>query len=60
MNATNVQAALVAILSEVIDYPKTRPYSPDSYLPAHLVQQACAALAAAGFDVSSLQNTDRA
>jgi len=50
-----VQAALVAILAEVIDYPKQRPYSSDSYLPAHLVEQASAALAAAGFDVASLQ-----
>ena len=60
MTTTSLQAALVAILCEVIDCPKTRPYSPDSYLPAHLVQLACAALAAAGFDVSSLQTTDRA
>lgn len=58
MTTTSVQAALVAILCEVIDYPKTRPYSSDSYLPAHLVEQASAALAAAGFDVSSLQTTD--
>jgi len=50
-----VQAALVAILAEVIDYPKKRPYSPDSFLPAHLVEQASAALAGAGFDVASLQ-----
>jgi hypothetical protein len=50
-----VQAALVAILAEVVDHPKKRPYSADSYLPARLVEQARTALALAGFDVASLQ-----
>lgn len=58
MSATEaVQAALVAILAEVIEYPKKRPYSPDSYLPARLVEQARIALAGAGFDVATLQTT---
>lgn len=52
-----VQAALVAILAEVIDYPRQRPYSSDSHLPHHLIEQACTALVAAGFDVASLQTT---
>ncbi|MBS3996112.1 MAG: hypothetical protein KGZ67_02055 [Hydrogenophaga sp.] len=56
-SSSAVQAALVAILAEVIEYPRQRPHSSDSHLPAHLVEQACTALAAAGFDVASLQTT---
>lgn len=37
-----IEAALRAILSEV--QPGQRPYSSDSYLPAHLIEQAQAAL----------------
>jgi len=54
-NTEAVQAALVAILAEVVDCPRKRPYSPDSYLPARLVEQARTALVGAGFDVASLQ-----
>lgn len=41
---TTVENALRAILAEVTD--GTRPYSGDSYLPHHIVDQARAALAA--------------
>lgn len=51
----DVQAALVAILAEVIDYPRQRQYGSDSHWPPHLVEQACTALKAADFDVASLQ-----
>ncbi|MFZ2219800.1 MAG: hypothetical protein WAV85_14115 [Rhodoferax sp.] len=40
---TTTEAALRAILAEVT--PGTRPYSSDSYLPAHLIDAAKAALA---------------
>jgi hypothetical protein len=50
-----LKAALIAIVAEVIDYPAQRPYSSDSYLPAHLVEQATKALQSAGVSVGSLQ-----
>ena len=40
---TTIEAALRAILAEVT--PGTRPYSSDSYLPAHLIEWARLALA---------------
>jgi hypothetical protein len=54
-STTAIQAALVAIVAEVIEYPRQRPYSSDSHLPHHLVERASTALVAAGFDVASLQ-----
>ncbi len=53
MNA--LQAALAAILGEVIDYPAKRPYDSESHLPIHLVEQASATLVLAGYDVGALQ-----
>jgi hypothetical protein len=48
----SMQAALVAIVAEVTDYP---PFKSTSHLPDCLIEQARAALTAAGFDVSTLQ-----
>jgi hypothetical protein len=36
--------ALQNIIYEVMDYPPTSPYSADSYLPAHLIAAAQAAI----------------
>lgn len=36
--------ALQSIVCEVMDCPPTRPYSADSYLPAHLVAAAQSAI----------------
>lgn len=53
---TTTEAALRAILSEVT--PGTRPYSTDSYLPAHLVQAAQTALD--GIDMEATQHAHNA
>lgn len=47
-----MRAALIAIVAEVTDYP---PCKSTSHLPDCLIEQARAALTAAGFDVSTLQ-----
>ncbi|MFY9261321.1 MAG: hypothetical protein WAO71_12540 [Gallionella sp.] len=48
MNALTLEQqlleALQNIVYEVMDYPPTRPYSADSYLPAHLIAAAQAAI----------------
>lgn len=38
-------SALSAIITEVMDYPATKPISGDSYLPPHMITQAQDALA---------------
>lgn len=36
--------AIKGIVNEVMNYPPTRPYSADSYLPTHLIVAAQAAI----------------
>jgi hypothetical protein len=39
-----LREVLQAIVNETIDYPPVKPHSNDSYLPAHLIEQAQAAI----------------
>lgn len=51
----DLQAALITILADVINYPKYRPFSGDGHLTVHLIERAWTSVVANGFNMASLR-----